>query len=143
MWWCYTLIFMVILALGVTTVRTIVTSSAIFHNFQFSWRNKMFLSLNRKWLGVFFVTLFNNSRAMCTDHGQQHYFTALANNAYEKIKPLVHHTANYEFSFNFLHDPKNVIQQQVQLPLSMSCLGLFNSTKVDNKTCFYFGWIII
>ena len=34
------------------------------------------------------------------------YFTALANNAYEKIKHLVHHTRNNEFSFNFLHDPK-------------------------------------
>ena len=31
-----------------------------------------------------------------------HYFTALANNVYEKIEPLVHHTANYKFSFNFL-----------------------------------------
>ena len=38
------------------------------------------------------------------------YFTALANNVHEKIKPLVHHTPNYEFSFNFLCDPKNVIQ---------------------------------
>ena len=36
------------------------------------------------------------------DNGQSlDYFIAIANNVYEKIKPLVHNTGNNEFSFNF------------------------------------------